>query len=369
MSNFGLGRRRACFFPDKMINVLVVEDSPVARELLVHILRRDPELRVIGTARHGGEALEFVAREKPDVITMDLAMPEVDGIEATRRIMETQPTPIVIVSGVWNPKEAETTFRAIDAGALALVEKPCGPGSPKAEAMARTLVQTVKSMSGVRVVRRWARARAAAPASPARPKRPTVRAAQKSLRVVAIGVSTGGPPVLRTILERLPKDFAAPVLVVQHIAEGFCHGLAEWLTHTAGFRTTVAEHGEMPLPGRAYLAPDGRQMGLDAQGRIELCDAPCESGLRPAAAWLFRSVAEVCGAQAAGVLLTGMGRDGAAELKLLRERGGVTIAQDRESSVVHGMPGEAIRLGAATHVLPPEKIAELLTELASGPPA
>jgi two-component system chemotaxis response regulator CheB len=175
--------------------------------------------------------------------------------------------------------------------------------------------------------------------------------------------------VLRTILARLPKDFAPPVLIVQHIAEGFCHGLAEWLSHTAGFPTMVAEHGEIPRAGRAYLAPDNRQMGLDAKGRIELCEAPCENGLRPAAAWLFRSVAEVCGASGAAVLLTGMGRDGAAELKLIRERGGITIAQDRESSVVHGMPGEAIRLGAATHVLPPEKIADLLTELASGTPA
>lgn len=351
-----------------MINVLVVEDSPVARELLVHILRGDPELRVIGTARHGGEALNFLAREKPDVITMDLAMPEVDGIEATRRIMETQPTPIVIVSGAWNPAEAETTFRAMEAGALALVEKPCGPGNPRAEAMARNLVQTVKSMSEVRVVRRWARGRVAAPASP--PGRPRMaRDGRRSLRVVGIGVSTGGPPVLRTILARLPRDFPAPVLIVQHLAEGFCQGLAEWLTHAAGFPTSVAEHGEMPRAARAYLAPDGRQMGLDARGRIELCEAPCENGLRPAAAWLFRSVAEVCGAGAAGVLLTGMGRDGAAELKLLRERGGVTIAQDRESAVVHGMPGEAIRLGAATHVLPPEKIADLLIELTLGPPA
>ena len=351
-----------------MINVLVVEDSPVARELLVQILRRDPEVRVIGTARHGGEALDFVAREKPDVITMDLAMPEVDGIEATRRIMETQPTPIVIVSGAWNPAEAETTFRAMDAGALALVEKPCGPGNPRADAMAQTLVQTVKSMSEVRVVRRWARRRAASQAvTPT--KTPIAREGRKAVRLVAVGVSTGGPPVLRTILARLPKSFPAPVLIVQHIADGFCPGLAEWLTQAAGFPTSVAEHGATPLAGRAYLAPDGRHMGLDARGRIELCEAPLEGGLRPAAAWLFRSIAERCGPEAAGVLLTGMGRDGAAELKLIRERGGVTIAQDCESSVVHGMPGEAIRLGAATHVLPPEKIADLLTELAFGPTA
>jgi two-component system, chemotaxis family, protein-glutamate methylesterase/glutaminase len=347
-----------------MINVLVVEDSPVARELLVHILKRDPELRVIGTARDGEEAIEFLARHRPDVITMDLVMPRVDGIEATRRIMETQPVPIVIVSGAWNREEVETTFRAMEAGAVALVEKPCGLGDPKCEGMSRDLVQTVKSMSEVRVVRRWARrtSPSAAPAAGA----PSARPAPARIGVVAIGVSTGGPPVLRAILGRLPKRFDAAVLIVQHIAAGFLPGLAEWLGSATGFPVRVARDGEAPLPGCAYLAPDGRHMALDAKMRIRLSDDPPENGLKPAVSFLFRSVAEVCGANAVGVLLTGMGRDGAAELSRMRARGAITIVQDKESSVVHGMPGEAIRLNAATHVLPPEGIAGKLMELIPG---
>ncbi len=333
----------------------------VSRELLVHILKQDPGLNVIGTAKNGAEAVAFVARQKPDVITMDINMPVLDGIEATRRIMETQPVPIVIVSAAWNPAEVETTFRAMEAGAIALVEKPGGPGYPNAEAMAQNFIQTVKNMSEVRVVRRWAK-RGAAAATPSAPA-PRGAGARAEIQLVAIGVSTGGPPVLRVILGLLPKDFGAPILIVQHIAAGFLQGLAEWLSHATGFPVQVAKAGETPLPGRAYLAPDALHMGLDAQGRIALCEAPAENGLRPAASWLFRSVAEVCGPGAIGVLLTGMGRDGAAELKGMRDRGALTFAQDKESSVVHGMPGEAIKLGGATYTLPPEKIAEMLAQL------
>ena len=182
--------------------------------------------------------------------------------------------------------------------------------------------------------------------------------------MVAIGTSTGGPPVLQPILAGLPKNFPIPVLIVQHIAAGFLPGLVDWLNQTTGFPTHIAAQGESLLAGHTYLAPDGYHMGLGGFGQIVLSKQQPENGLRPSVSYLFRSVAAVCGANAIGVLLTGMGRDGAEELKFLKELGAVTIAQDEESSVVHGMPGEAIKMGAASHVLAPDKIPALLAALA-----
>ena len=176
---------------------------------------------------------------------------------------------------------------------------------------------------------------------------------------MAIGASTGGPPALRALLSVLPCEVSVPILIVQHIAAGFLPGMAEWLS-TAGRPVAIAEHGLTPVCGHAYLAPDGFQMGLDQSGAIALSLAPSENGLRPAASYLFRSVAEVHGNRAIGIVLTGMGRDGAEELKLMRDRGAITFAQDQETSVVHGMPGAAIRLEAATYVLSPERIAGML---------
>jgi len=346
-----------------LIKVLVVEDSPVVREFLVHVLGSDPDIRVVGTARDGEEALETVRHQRPDVITMDIHMPRLDGLEATRRIMETHPTPIVIVSGSDDPREVATTFDAMEAGALAVLRRPAGIGHPEHEATARELVQAVKLMSEVKVVRRWPRVWRQAHAS--RPSKMGLAPEAAQVRVVAIGASTGGPPVLQAILAALPKDFPAPILIVQHMAAGFVRGFVEWLAQSCGLPVHVATHGELMLPGHAYVAPDEFQMKVEHGGRITLTrDAP-ENGLRPSVSCLFRSVAEVYGCDAVAGLLTGMGRDGAEELRLLKEKGAVTFAQDKASSVVHGMPGEAIRLDAAMLVLPPDKIAAVLTNLAN----
>ncbi|MCK4359954.1 MAG: chemotaxis response regulator protein-glutamate methylesterase [Candidatus Cloacimonetes bacterium] len=347
-----------------MIRVLVVEDSPVVQEFLVHILSSDPDIWVIGTANNGEEALEAVKRKKPDIITMDINMPKMNGLEATRKIMESLPTPIVIVSGSWDTKEVATTFRAMEAGALAIVPRPMGIGHPDYEATAKELIQTVKLMSEVKVVRRWPRRQLEAvvptvtPPVEVEPKR-----IKAKIRIVAIGASTGGPIALQTILSGLPKDFPAPVLIVQHIAEGFVQGLVEWLDQTSNMPVYVATHGEYILPGHIYIAPDKFHISVKTGGRIALSKGECENGLRPSVSYLFRSIANVYGQNAAAVLLTGMGKDGAKELKLLKEKGAVTIAQDKESSVVHGMPGEAIRLGAATYILSPEKIPAMFIKM------
>jgi two-component system chemotaxis response regulator CheB len=347
-----------------MVRVLVVEDSPVVREFLLHIFGSDPEIEVVGTAETGQEALEAVERTRPNIITMDVHMPKMNGFDATRRIMETRPTPIVIVSGTLDVAEAASVFRAIEAGALAVLPRPSGIGHPEHQRSAADFVRTVKLMSEVKVVRRWPHLRPGetlpVASLSAGIERRTIRT---EMRLVAIGASTGGPPVLRMILSGLPKDFPLPVLIVQHIAAGFTQGFVEWLAQSSNLPVQLPVHGEQVVPGRVYVAPDGLHMTVGADGRVWLNTDEPENGLRPSVSYLFRSVAKAYGPSAIGVLLTGMGKDGALELKLMKEQGAVTIAQDKDTSVVHGMPGEAIRLGGATHVLSPEKISLTLTSL------
>jgi two-component system, chemotaxis family, protein-glutamate methylesterase/glutaminase len=345
-----------------MIRVLIVEDSPVVRDFLRHILSTDPEIQVIGTAADGEAALDAVQHQKPDVITMDIHMPKMNGLEATRRIMETHPTPIVIVSSSVVADEVSTTFRAIEVGALAAVPRPHGLGHPEHEATAQELIQTVKLMSEVKVVRRWPRPRSGSqvPAT----QKPDMPRASTTIQVVAIGASTGGPLALQTLLSRLPKDFPIPMLIVQHMAAGFVQGFAGWLTQSTGFPVHVAAADEFPLPGHAYVAPDGVHMRVGMGRRIMLSQDVPKNGLRPSVSCLFQSIAHAFGCYAAGVLLTGMGKDGAEELKLMRDKGAITMVQDKDSAVVYGMPGEALKLDAATYVLPPESIAARLVRLA-----
>ena len=342
------------------INVLVVDDSCVSRMLLVHLLESDPLIHVIGAVNDGQAAIDFVNGHKPDVIVMDIHMPHLDGFEATRRIMETQPVPIIICTSTTDPKEVVTTFRLMEAGAVACVEKPVTRDHADFEQLVTNLLQTVKLMSEVKVVRRWPRSRQAS--FPA-PRASEGGLAPAAITLIGIGASTGGPPVLQTILSSLPEDFPAAILIVQHIARGFLAGLVEWLNQTTGLQVHVASHATCPLPGHAYLAPDDFQMGVSSSGRILLTHEEPENGLRPAVSYLFRSLADIYGRNALGVLLSGMGKDGAVELKLMKDQGAMTIAQDRESSVVHGMPGEAIELGGATHVLAADNIADFLIAL------
>ncbi len=346
-----------------MIKVLVVEDSPVIREFLIYILNADPSIQVIGSVSNGEEAIEAVRHYRPDVITMDIHMPKMDGIEATRHIMETLPTPIVIVSGSTDPHENTKMFRAVEAGALAVLIRPTGIGHPDHETTARELVQTVKLMSEVKVVRRWPQTR---PRSALLSTPKAVMEQPAKVKVIAMGASTGGPPVLQTILAMLPRDFPLPILIVQHIASGFVTSFVEWLAQSCNLPVHVATHGEYIAPSHVYVAPDEFQMRVELGGKIVLTKDDPENGLRPSVSYLFRSLAAVYGDKAAAVLLTGMGRDGAEELGLLRGKGAVTIAQDKDSSVVHGMPGEAIKLDAATYILAPDKIAAVLIGLATG---
>jgi len=333
------------------VRVLIVEDSAVSIELLSEIINGDPALQVVGIATDGEAGVAAAVRLRPDVITMDIHMPRLDGYGATRRIMELCPTRIVIVTGSLLPDEVAAGFRVLESGALTLIAKPLGPGHPQFDAARDELLHTVKLMAEVKVVKRWARR------EPAHLPAPLKAAPRTAARLVAIGASTGGPVALQAVLSRLMPGISAPLVIVQHISAGFADGFAQWLAQASNYVVRVPRHGESLQPGVAYVAPAGLQLKVQADGRALLADEPAEHGFKPSVSCLFRSVADQFGAQAIGVLLTGMGRDGAQELALMRRAGALTIAQDEASAVVHGMPGEAVRLGAASHVMAPETIA------------
>jgi two-component system chemotaxis response regulator CheB len=340
---------------EKAIKVLVVEDSRVIAEFITHVLNLDPNIQVVGIASDGAEALEAVRRTKPHVVTMDIHMPRMNGFEATRSIMETCPTPIIIVSGSSNMDEVATNFQAVEAGALAVIARPNGLGHHNHDDSAKELVATVKLMSEVKVVKRWFRPKQL-PVITRTGILKTIAPPSLPIQVVAMGASTGGPLALQTILSGLP----VPVLIVQHMTPGFTQGFVEWLARSSGFPVHMAADKESLLPGHAYVAPDNFHMGVSADRRIVLTQDDRENGMCPSVSFLFRSVKAAFGQNAVGVLLTGMGVDGVDELKGLRDAGAITIAQDEESSIIHGMPGQAIKAGAAMHILPLESIAKAL---------
>lgn len=345
-----------------MITVLIVDDSPSATEYLAGIFAMDPEFRVIGTAENAAAGIRMAERLKPDIISMDFTMPDMDGFEATRRIMTAIPTPIVIVSDLYDRHSVSMSFRALEAGALSILPKPPSMVSQEFPGRKHELLQTFKAMAGVKVIRRSARIMPPSSSGPAAVIRPSPKLSTvpRDIGLIAIGASTGGPQALQEILGRLPAKFPVPIVIVQHITPGFTEGLASWLDQTIPLPVSVAVCDEAVQPGHVYLAPHGEHLEITRDGRLLLTCGQPEHGVRPSISRFFRSVAGSYGASAIGVILTGMGRDGAAELGLMREAGAVTIAQDRESSIVHGMPGEAIRLGAASLVLPAHAIAAMI---------
>ncbi len=344
-----------------VIKVLIVDDSPTLRRLIRAVLETDAGLSVLGEARNGEEALNMCHQLQPDIITMDIRMPRMNGFEAIQRIMSDSPRPIVVLTTTMSDRELGISFKALDAGALSVIRKPTGmPGrDPKAD----ELIRQLKAMADVKVVRRrWpsgAPATASRPASPAPSRRPEGR----RIELIAIGASTGGPPVVQSILQGLPADLPVPVVLVQHISPGFVEAMARWLDDTTPVSVKVARSGERLAPGVVYLPPDEHHLLVMAGGKAWLDASPPVDGHRPSVTALFDSVAEHYGAAATAVLLTGMGRDGATGLKAIHDAGGRTIAQDEASCVVFGMPRAAAELGAADEILPPAIIAARLKAL------
>ena len=355
------------------LRVLVVDDSETQRAILAALFNAAPGLSVIGQAASGQEALRCAATLHPDVITIDLRMPGLDGIEVTRLIMQETPTPVVMIAAGISPDDRQLVGAALAAGVLAILPKPM-PG-PRGAAAAAELVATVRRMAGVRVIRRWSPERtvtgqlrppvghpAGAASAPAPPSAPTK--ADPALRpaLVAIGSSTGGPQALQAILPQIPATFLPPILIVQHIAAGFAESLIDWLAPQCALPFHLATTGtRLDRPG-IYLAPTGRHLVVN--GRIlALTDQEPVRGHRPSATVLFRSVAASYGPRAIGIVLTGMGDDGVVGLVEMKARGAITIAQDEASSVVFGMPAAAIALGVVDHILAPAQIPALLTRL------
>lgn len=343
-----------------MIKVLVVDDSPTIREIMKDILSSDKDIEVIGAVSNGEEAIRFMGKNKPDIITMDIDMPKMNGFEATRKIMETTPVPIVVITALFNSKDIDRTFQAMEAGAVSVIEKPTAITDGNFDKEVQNIVHMIKLMSEIKVIKRKTIYKNKKTGSLENYK---AKNTLSSIKIAAIGVSTGGPPVLQSIFSKLPSNIKIPILVVQHITPGFIEGLVDWLSGVTEYPIHIAVHGEKVLPGHIYFAPDGFHMEIRGDGKIFLNGAEKENGLRPAVSCLFRSIARYYGKDSIGILLTGMGKDGAEELKLLKDIGAITVAQDKETSIVYGMPGEAVKLDAATYILPPERIAELFGRL------
>jgi two-component system chemotaxis response regulator CheB len=348
-----------------MINVLIADDSPATQMYLQFLLEQDTELSVVGLANDGRQAISLAGRLKPDVVVMDIQMPGVNGFEATRILMQSSPLPIVIVTSAYNPKDSIVNFQALEAGALTLVGKPTGLGHPTQKETSQELIATVKAAARSKINSGPRLSTGAVPKSHLALSYPVQR---EPLEILAIGASTGGPPVIRELIQHLIFPFPAPILIVQHITAGFIEGFRDWLAQTTNRPVHLATHQLSAHPGSIYLAPDDQHLTITPGFDLVLTQESVEHSLRPSVSVLFRSVAHAFGPRGVGVLLTGMGKDGARELKLIRDRGGITFAQDQASSVVFGMPGEAVKLNAATHVLPPEEIAGVLNLLVKGSP-
>ena len=343
----------------KRVRVLVVDDSETARLLLVSILRADPEIDVVGQGADGLEAVELVKRLHPDIVTMDVQMPRLDGFAATKRIMVEAPTPILITTGL-DPRALSVSLEAVRAGALAVHAKPGDPRAPGFDDDARELVRQVKAMSRVKVVRHLS----IEPVPLLQPPPPSAAALRDGrVAVVAIAASTGGPAALHGILSALPVDFPVPILVVQHISRGFSLGFAGWLDQASRVRVKLAVEGEALVAGTVYVAGDDTHLGVTSARRIRLSTAPEVGGFRPSGTPLFETVAAAYGRQALAVILTGMGTDGVDGLRAIRKAGGRIIAESEATAVVYGMPGAAVKAGLADFVLPIEEVVTTLAGL------
>lgn len=350
-----------------MIRVLVAEDSTTARLLLVEMLGSDPEIQVVGQARDGREAVVLTRQLRPDVVSMDIQMPTMDGFEATTRIMQETPTPIVIVSSL-DVKDVRISLESLRAGALALLPKPVGPRSPQYAEEKQAFLITLKAMSQVKLFRRPRTQPPFAGLAPVARPVSTHGYANTGVRVVGLVASTGGPAALLRILSALPGDLPVPILAVQHIALGFAPGLAEWLAASCKVKVRMAVHGEPLLPGTVYMPPDNHHLGVMEGMHVLVSQESPVGGFRPSGTFLFQSMARVAGASCMGVILTGMGTDGVEGLRAIRAAGGRILAQDEASSEVWGMPGAAVAAGLHDAVVPLTDVA-LQIQRAVGIPA
>lgn len=343
----------------RRIRVLVVDDSPFMRAAIRRALDRFDDLEVVGDAADGPAALAQAEALQPDVVTMDVNMPGMDGVEAVRQLVARRPTPVVMLSA-HTQQGARVTLDALQAGAVDFLAKPAGEVSVNFGQVAEELAQRLRAAAGTRP--RWVSpdpvSLVSMPAVCRDPGRP--RAAS---RVVVVGVSTGGPSALTRVLPRLPPDVGFSLVVVQHMPETFTAALAERLNDLSAISVAQAVDGDRPVPGKALIAPGGSHLELDRTGALRLSSAPPVNGCRPSADVTMESAARSVGRRAVGLVMTGMGRDGTAGLTAIRAAGGRTFAQDEASCVIYGMPRSAVEAGVIDEVVALDRIAARLVEV------
>lgn len=336
---------------------MIVDDSNTSREMLVYSLASELDIEVVGVAEDGQEAVAMVKKIKPDIILMDINMPNMDGYEASIIIMENNPTPILLMSATWDMNEVSKILENMHIGVLGVYEKPYGPGHPKYKELYERIVADIRVMSDVKVVRRWNHNHFESNFKTLQDKKYA-----KECKFVMIGSSTGGPPILHTILRALPADYPLPILVAQHMSREFIDTFIEWLDEQCALHVKKAEDGEKICAGHVYIAPSNYHLTLQ-NSRITLIEADKSDLYVPSVSKLFSSVTQWNAGEAVAILLSGMGDDGAEAITKLKLYGGVTIAQNEDTSVVFGMANEAIKKGGIDFVLSPEGIAEFLLSI------
>lgn len=338
-----------------MIKILLADDSLLVRAVLRDALGTVADIVIVGEATNGADAVAMTAALRPDLVIMDIIMPVMGGLEATEAIMARCPTPILILSATLDEKDVNLVFTAIKKGALDVMGKPTSVTQENREFIER-LVEKIRLLSRIKVIHHINRPQAR--------KCMPVRIEAGNRSILAIGASTGGPKAVMSIVRTLPPDFNAAIFVVQHISSGFARGFSQWLDLECALPVRLAESGDVPKTGEILVAPNDYQMVMAGES-LQLLDTPPVNCCKPSIDVFFTSLAETKGAQTVGVLLTGMGRDGAQGLALLRESGSVTIVQDEKSCAVFGMPKAAIALNAADEILPLPEIPAAISRIFS----
>lgn len=369
--------------PSYPVKVLLVEDSPIAQNMLQRLLASAPEVELVGVASSGREALALIPKVDPDVICTDFYMKGMDGLELARQVMARYPRPMLAISVAVGSDDTQIVAQLLQAGVLDVFPKPKAGLPSDYDRLKQSLIEKISILAGVKVYTRPLTS-AAQQLSNSLPKRSPVPASLRSqvsqtalpasrslsskgsisskgsMAAIAIGASTGGPQATYAILSQLPVNWPTPIFCTQHISEGFLSGLVSWMDAQCSIRVKIAEPGELALAGTAYYAPDHYHLEIESNSRLKLSDAAPLARHRPSITAMFQSVALKYGRSTCGILLTGMGRDGADGMQAIAAAGGTTIAQDEATSVVFGMPKEAIALGAAQSILPIEDIAPRL---------
>lgn len=350
--------------------VVLVEDSPVALEILQRLLNSSPDVDVVGTARDGVEGLEVITRTKPDVICTDLLMENMDGLELTKRVMAEDPRPILVISNFVNKTDVDNVFRLLQAGASDVFPKPTTDSPTDYEKLKAALVTKIKVLSNMKVT---AKRPGQSTSSSAKPmtsgafsgSQPLMTNVSSRVKVIAIGASTGGLQAIQKIVCQLPGNFPLPIICTVHLSTGVLSGLVNWLSSECPLQVKIAEVGESPVPGTVYFAPEKSNLELNAQGKFIYSNCPETDKHCPSISAMFKSVAKAYGRATAGVLLTGIGSDGAEGLQAIAQAGGITVGQE-EKGGAFGMVKEAMGLKAVQHTLSIDKIAAFLLKTISG---